>query len=190
MSSTVAAPLAADASVPHSMGLASKKATPVLDDGRSPPDLPLFGTLVQVHTNERVAFDATAPSQERFSKLLADRVTGSSILLDARLLELLRTLIARYPGARVELVSGFRSPKLNEMLRKKGHHVASHSQHSLGHACDFRIVPVGTERPLAPAFVERQIRDTGWDGGVGIYPTQKDWFVHADVGPNRRWVSK
>jgi uncharacterized protein YcbK (DUF882 family) len=90
---------------------------------------------------------------------------------------------------RIELVSGYRSPKLNEILRKKGHHVASHSQHSKGHACDFRIVPQGATKALDPRVVEKEIRALGWDGGVGVYPTQGDWFVHADVGPNRRWVN-
>ena len=75
------------------------------------------------------------------------------------------------------------------MLRKKGHHVASHSQHSLGHACDFRIVPPGAEVGLDPRVVEEEIRKLGWDGGVGVYPTPSDWFVHADVGKNRRWVN-
>jgi len=190
--STVAAPLVADASVHHALGLASKKGIPSLADGRSfaIDDVPLLGTLAQVHTDERVALDRASPSMTRFSQLLADRVTGSSIELDPRLLALLRTLAERYPGARIELVSGFRSPKLNEMLRKKGHHVASYSQHSLGHACDFRIVPEGAPRPLAPYFLERQLRAEGWKGGIGVYPSQNDWFVHADVGPNRRWVSK
>jgi uncharacterized protein YcbK (DUF882 family) len=93
---------------------------------------------------------------------------------------------------RIELVSGFRSPKLNEMLRKKGHHVASHSQHSLGHAVDFRIVVPNDPRDAGPSAIdprtlERAIRALGWDGGVGVYTSKDDWFVHADVGPNRRW---
>jgi hypothetical protein len=33
----------------------------------------------------------------------------------------------------------------------------------------------------------RAIRATGWDGGTGIYTLPEDWFVHADVGPNRTW---
>ena len=89
----------------------------------------------------------------------------------------------------MELVSGYRSPKLNEMLRKKGHHVASHSQHSLGHACDFRIVPEGARVGIDPRVLEKEIRALGWQGGVGVYPTAGDWFVHADVGANRRWVN-
>jgi uncharacterized protein YcbK (DUF882 family) len=90
-------------------------------------------------------------------------------------------------AARIELVSGYRSPKLNEMLRKKGHHVASHSQHSLGHACDFRIVEPSADRGIDPRVLEREIRGLGWEGGVGGYLTKDDWFLHADVGPNRRW---
>ena len=41
--------------------------------------------------------------------------------------------------------------------------------------------------PIDPRVVEGEIRALGWDGGVGVYPTHDDWFVHADVGRNRRW---
>ena len=126
-------------------------------------------------------------------------------MLEPRLLALLRTLATKFTGPdggapTIELVSGFRSPKLNEMMRKKGHHVASHSQHSLGHAVDFRIVvPCAGARAampvcagavalaLDPRAVERAIREEGWDGGVGVYTLTEDWFVHADVGPERSW---
>jgi uncharacterized protein YcbK (DUF882 family) len=37
--------------------------------------------------------------------------------------------------------------------------------------------------------IEREIRALGWEGGVGVYPTAADWFVHADVGANRSWVN-
>jgi uncharacterized protein YcbK (DUF882 family) len=170
-----------------SSGLADKKG------GDSADEPPLLGTLAQLHTDERVMLDDVSPPQARFDDLLSDRATGSRHPLDAKLLTLLRSLARLYgaPGAppRIELVSGFRSPKLNEMLRKKGHHVASHSQHSLGHACDFRVVPVGEPKALDPRVVEKAIRGLGWDGGVGVYPTDADWFVHADVGPNRKWVN-
>jgi uncharacterized protein YcbK (DUF882 family) len=148
---------------------------------------PLLGTLVQTHTDERVPLDERLPTQDRFAALLADRVTGERHDFDPRLLELLRSLAKRHPGARFELVSGYRSPKLNEMMRKKGRHVASHSQHSLGHAVDFRIVETPDTRGLDPRVLEREIRDLGWDGGVGVYTLKSDWFVHADVGKLRRW---
>jgi uncharacterized protein YcbK (DUF882 family) len=180
-----AQPAFTEVRVPHGAGLAEKKGPPT-DAADAPP---VLGTLDQVHTGEHLVLDAESPTQARFDQLLSDRSTGEKHALDGRLIGLLRSLAERHQGARIELVSGYRSWKLNEMLRKKGHHVASHSQHSLGHACDFRIVPPGAEVALDPRAVEAEIRKLGWDGGVGVYPTSSDWFVHADVGRNRRWVN-
>jgi uncharacterized protein YcbK (DUF882 family) len=180
----VASPSAVDATVARSSGLASKKQISATTT-EAPP---LLATLVQTHTDERVPLDEVSPSAERWSALLADRVTGQRIDFDPRLLDLLRALSRRHPGARIELVSGFRSPKLNEMMRKKGRHVASHSQHSLGHAVDFRIVAPGEEKGVDPRVLEREIRELGWEGGVGVYTLSSDWFVHADVGKKRRWA--
>lgn len=194
----VTSPSGLDAKVARGSGLASKKAAAAasatitgadLEAPQEPPrDAPLLlATLVQTHTSERVPLDESSPTQERFSALLADRVTGERHTFDPKLLDLLRSLAKRHPAARIELVSGYRSAKLNEMMRKKGHHVASHSQHSLGHAVDFRIVPGGETKGVDPRVLEKEIRDLGWEGGVGVYTLSSDWFVHADVGKNRRW---
>jgi uncharacterized protein YcbK (DUF882 family) len=165
------------------MHLDSKKNVAIEDEA---PDL--LGTFVQTHTDERVAIDATSPTAARFEELLADRVTGQKHAIDARLLDAVRALLRKHPGSRVEIVSGYRSEKLNETLRKKGHHVATHSQHSLGHALDFRIVLPEESRALSPLRIERELRDDlEWDGGVGVYLSDSDWFTHMDVGPNRRW---
>lgn len=183
-------PVGADARVSHAAGHASKKTPSAGPDARpdaTEPATEFLATLVQTHTEERVLLTETGPTQDRFAQLLCDRATGTKHEFDPLLIELLRMLARKYPAARIELVSGFRSPKLNEMMRKKGHHVASHSQHSLGHAVDFRIVPDGAGRGIDPRELEREIRAFGWLGGVGVYPTRDDWFVHADVGPQRRW---
>jgi uncharacterized protein YcbK (DUF882 family) len=148
---------------------------------------PLMGTLIQTHTHEHVTLDASNPSDQRFQELLADRVTGKTHDIDPRLLDLLRKLGDRFPKARFEIVSGYRSPKVNEMMRKKGHHVATHSQHSLGHAVDFRIIPEEASKAISPKKMEKIIRSLGWNGGIGVYPSSADFFVHADVGPKRRW---
>jgi uncharacterized protein YcbK (DUF882 family) len=185
----VATPSGVDATVSRGSGLAFKKADVARTlDSRDPP--PLLATLVQTHTDERVLLDEASPSADRFSMLLGDRVTGEAHAFDPKLLDLLRALAKKHGDGgpvRIELVSGYRSAKLNEMMRKKGRNVASHSQHSLGHAIDFRIVVPGDEQAIAPHVLEREIRELGWTGGVGTYPSKSDWFVHADVGPNRRW---
>ena len=45
----------------------------------------------------------------------------------------------KFDAERVNVVSGFRSPKYNLVLQKKGRNVARRSQHMEGHAVDFRI---------------------------------------------------
>ncbi len=173
-----------DATPARSMRLDSKKSAAIAADDS--PDL--LGTIVQTHTDEHVALDDASPTQARFEDMLADRVTGQKHAVDPRLLAALRALARKHPNARIEIVSGFRSEKLNETLRKKGHHVATHSQHSLGHAVDFRLIPEDAARALSPLEIEREVReDLHWDGGVGVYLSDSDWFTHIDVGPNRRW---
>jgi uncharacterized protein YcbK (DUF882 family) len=154
------------------------------EDAVAPRPVETWATLINVHTGEAVALSSAEPSHPRFSDVLADRVTGSKIELDRRLLELLRQIARRNPGVRLELVSGYRSPKLNELLRKKGHKVASHSQHSLGHAVDFRVIG------LTPSRMKEEILRVGWDGGIGQYDKSSDLFVHADVGPKREWFER
>lgn len=179
----VARPTAADPPPLRSLGMALRKDVRE-DDGRElthDPSVETLATLYNLHSGEVLALSRTEPSIDRFSALLADRVTGSVEPLDPRLLELLRDIAKGTPGVRIELVSGYRSPKLNEMLRKKERNVASNSQHTLGHAVDFRLVG------LSPAEMKKRIQATGWRGGIGQYDKKADWFVHADVGPKREW---
>ncbi len=154
--------------------------------GAPDPEGPLetAATLVNVHSHEAFVLDARSPSDERFSRLMPDRTSGETQRFDARLLGVLRRLAERHPGARIELVSGYRSPKFNEHLRKKGHRVASHSEHSRGHAIDFRV------EGLAPAEIVAEVRALGWSGGVGRYDGASDRFVHVDVGRNRFWMGR
>jgi uncharacterized protein YcbK (DUF882 family) len=180
--SSVPSPTCRDATLPTSDHLASKKSVALDDPSEAPA---LLGTIVQTHTGEHVMLDDASPAPDRWAELLADRVTGQHHAIDPRLLDVLRQLARAHqdPLPHIEIVSGYRSAKLNEMLRKKGHHVASHSQHSLGNAVDFRM------GDLSPLDVERELRapGIGWSGGIGVYLSQADWFTHADVGPMRRW---
>ncbi len=78
---------------------------------------------------------------------------------------------------RVNLISGYRSPKTNNMLRKGGG-VAKKSYHMQGRALDFNLEGVSLAR------VRRAALDLKM-GGVGYYP--KSNFVHIDTGPVRSW---
>src|SRR6266536_4734305 len=121
----VSRPTAADLPTERASGYATRKEPlpSCAADGELESIVPVetWATLFNVHTGEAFPLSSEEPSIDRFCDALVDRATGSRMDLDPRLLELLRQIAIRNPGARIELVSGYRSPKLNEMLRKKGH---------------------------------------------------------------------
>ncbi|MGB5804643.1 MAG: DUF882 domain-containing protein [Vibrio anguillarum] len=80
--------------------------------------------------------------------------------------------------AEVQIISGYRSPATNEMLRTHSSGVAKKSFHMLGQAIDFRLDGVQLS----------QVREAAIElgaGGVGYYPSSD--FVHIDTGPIRHW---
>ena len=78
----------------------------------------------------------------------------------------------------IQIISAFRSPETNEMLRSRSSGVAKHSQHTLGNAIDFRIPDVALA-DLRAAGLRLQ------RGGVGFYPGSD--FVHMDTSTIRHW---
>jgi uncharacterized protein YcbK (DUF882 family) len=175
----VSSPLSADPALPTGgVSIARRKDR---DPAGEVVKLATMGTLLNLHTGEAVPLSDTEPSLDRFSDLLADKALRAKTEIAPPLLDLLRTLTRTHPGARVDIVSGYRSAKRNEMMRKKGRHVASHSQHTLGHAVDFRV------EGLSVGDVVKEVEALKWDGGLGRYDKKSDLFVHADVGPRRRW---
>lgn len=149
--------------------------------GRDPGPIPTLGTLVNLHTDELLPLSEDEPSNERFSAFVEDRGMLGRVEMDRCLLPALRALARQSPGLRLEIVSGYRSAKRNEMMRKKGHHVASHSQHALGRALDLRV------EGKTPGEIVKALEALRWKGGVGRYDGRGDRFVHVDCGPDRRW---
>jgi uncharacterized protein YcbK (DUF882 family) len=91
--------------------------------------------------------------------------------------EVYRDVDAKKP---IQIISAYRSPSTNAMLRRRSSGVARFSQHMLGHAMDIFIPDVPLE----------QIRFAGLRlqrGGVGFYPTSGSPFVHLDTGSIRHW---
>lgn len=136
-------------------------------------------TLYNVWTREALPVLPGDPLESRFHSFLRDHYTNQATQMDTRLIGVLTRAARKFNAHRIEVVSGYRSPKYNLILRKKGHAVAKSSQHVEGHAVDFRIRGVPTKSLLQ--FV-RSLRI----GGVGFYPHSQ--FVHSDTGRIRYWT--
>jgi uncharacterized protein YcbK (DUF882 family) len=135
-------------------------------------------TLHNQWTRELMTFIPGQPYLERFRSFLRDHFTNQATNIDPELADVLVSAALHFRAPRIDVVSGYRSPKYNMILRKKGHQVARESQHMQGNAVDFRIRGVPTEKLLG--FV-RSLRL----GGVGFYPHAH--FVHSDTGRIRYW---
>lgn len=78
------------------------------------------------------------------------------------------------------LVSGYRCPATNAMLRARSSGVAKNSRHLLGQAADLRLASRSVNQ-MAQAALRCHA------GGVGRYSGSN--FVHMDCGPVRSWGS-
>lgn len=111
---------------------------------------------------------------------LRDFRSGEVHAIAPALLDSLSDLRASCGGGIYEVISGFRSPQTNDMLRRSnGGGVARSSLHMDGRAVDVRITGFATARLHQAALQLRR-------GGVGYYPGLN--FVHLDVGRVRRWT--
>jgi hypothetical protein len=136
-------------------------------------------TLHNVWTNESLpVLVDEKPAEPRFDQLTRCHYTNQATTMDGRLVETVLKAAQKFGASYVEIVSGFRAPKYQLMLRKKGHEVARDSEHPRGHAVDFRLPGIATRKLL------KFVRSLHL-GGVGYYPDSA--FVHADVGRVRFW---
>ena len=143
-----------------------------------------------VHTNETVDarfFGANGWDPQGLAELnhgLRDWRNNESTTMDRQLMLLLtqiRDKLDVSPQTKIELISGYRSPRTNATLRAAGGEhtgVASKSQHMLGKATDIHMPGIALENLHLAALSMKA-------GGVGYYP--KDGFVHVDTGRVRTW---
>lgn len=138
------------------------------------------------HTHEKIALtyangDIYLPKAlNRLNYFMRDHYSGKVGIMDPQLFDILYRLRSSL-GARqsFHVISGYRHPATNEMLRKtRGGGVAKRSLHMDGKAVDIRLpgVPTAELRDAALALKA---------GGVGYYP--RDQFVHVDTGAVRSW---
>ncbi|MFS8036443.1 DUF882 domain-containing protein [Xanthobacter sp. AM11] len=118
---------------------------------------------------------------ERINHFLRDWRNQKSTKMDPQLFDIVWEVYRETNAtAPVQIVSAFRSPETNAMLRSRSSGVAKFSQHMLGHAMDFFIPGVNlSELRAAGLRLQR--------GGVGFYPTSGSPFVHMDTGNVRHW---
>jgi hypothetical protein len=101
--------------------------------------------------------------------------------MDRRLFDILWEVYRDVDGKQpIKIISAYRSPATNAMLRRRSSGVARFSQHMLGHAMDFYIPGVPLEQIRAAGLRLQR-------GGVGFYPTSGSPFVHLDTGSIRHW---
>lgn len=115
---------------------------------------------------------------KKLSYLFRCRYTGQVHPVSPKLFLLLDAVRTRLgAGDRTfQLISGYRSPKLNRMLSSCSQGVAKRSYHLKGMAADISLEGVRlSDIRRTAAYLEM--------GGVGEYSD----FVHLDVGPVRCW---
>jgi uncharacterized protein YcbK (DUF882 family) len=135
--------------------------------------------LYNFWTREWLAIDAVSPPPAAtVDHFLRDHFTNKAAAMEPRLIGMLVAAAIRFHSDVVDVVSGFRHPKYNLILRKKGHQVARDSQHTHGNAIDFFVPQVPVQALQAWARAQNA-------GGVGLYP--ESGFVHMDTGPIRTW---
>jgi uncharacterized protein YcbK (DUF882 family) len=116
---------------------------------------------------------------ERLNYILRDFRTGEVFPMDPRVIDILSMVQERANSpVPFEILSGYRSPKTNSMLRNASTGVAKNSFHMYGQALDIRNPSISTKRV-------RNIAKGLRAGGVGYYP--KSGFVHVDTGKYRSW---
>ena len=120
-----------------------------------------------------------AGSFDQLKVFLADWRDGKQHDFDPQLMDILWQLQQITGSASTwEVISAYRSPETNEMLRSRSSGVARNSQHVLGTAIDVRL------RGLELEVLRDNARSLKL-GGVGYYA--KSNFVHVDTGRVRYW---
>lgn len=146
-------------------------------------------TLVLHHTHtgltERFTFKRNGKydpaALRQLNVFLADWRTKEPTKMNPALFDLIWEIYQDVGATQpVNIVSAYRSPKTNAMLRARSSAVAENSQHIQGRAMDIFIPGVPLAR-LREAAMRHQV------GGVGFYPTSGSPFVHVDTGNVRAW---
>ena len=115
----------------------------------------------------------------KISHHMRDHRENETLIMDSSLMDLLWAVTQLTDEKmRLDVISGYRTPKTNALLRKSSKNVAKFSYHMVGQAVDISAhqVPINDLRKAGMSLKA---------GGVGFYPGSR--FVHLDTGPFRHW---
>jgi uncharacterized protein YcbK (DUF882 family) len=144
-------------------------------------------SLSNSHTNESGTFtymvDGAYDSAvlEKLNWFLRDWRLNEPTKMDPKLFDIVWEVYRESGSSQpIDVLSGYRSPQTNAMLRRRSRQVAEHSQHMQGKAMDAHFIDVGTA-------TIRDIAMRMQAGGVGFYPTGATPWIHIDSGSVRYW---
>jgi uncharacterized protein YcbK (DUF882 family) len=163
--------------------------TTILIPGSLPAASQLRGdgtiTFYRPDKNERATIhyrDASGKYSTEAMKAIAHlfrcRLTGEEHEIDPALIEKLDTIEDHFRAGEIRLISTYRSPLRNALMRRHSRGVAKESLHMRGMAADIEIERIS----------KTSVRDFAYslhDGGVGFY--RRSGFVHVDSGAARAW---
>lgn len=120
-------------------------------------------------------------AMKKINWILRDWRRNEATTMDPKTIDIIwemhRELGSQVP---VNVISGYRSPATNSMLRKTRGGQAQRSQHMTGKAVDITFPDVPLKRMRYSAMIRER-------GGVGYYPTSGVPFVHVDTARVRHW---
>jgi uncharacterized protein YcbK (DUF882 family) len=144
-------------------------------------------TLSNQHTNESGSFTFMvngvydSGTLDKLNYFCRDWRLNEPTKMDPHLFDIIWEVYRESGSSQpIDVLSGYRSPQTNAMLRRRSRQVAEHSQHMQGKAIDAHFLDVSTGRI-------RDIAMRAQAGGVGFYPTGNTPWVHIDSGSVRYW---
>ncbi len=150
-------------------------------DLSGPRSLHLFNTHTHHSLNATFYRDGKFDERalQKLNLFLRDHRENEAIVMDKMLFTQLWAIKQVVnPQGTIQIISGYRTPKTNQMLKRRSSGVARNSLHMQGRAIDFRM----------PGSSTRGVRDVArmlQAGGVGYYSSSD--FVHIDTGEMRHW---
>lgn len=144
-------------------------------------------SLHNIHTKETITVEYkkdgkyVPTAMEQINWIMRDWRRNEKTRMDPELIDLLWEIHTELGSKQpIHIISGYRSPATNEMLRRTRGGQAKQSRHMLGKAADVHFPDVPIRKLRYSALVRER-------GGVGYYPTSAIPFVHVDTDRVRAW---